>query len=80
MVSKVRIRRLTRLLSQRWFRFKAGSKWAKLLVEQLWDLCGEFDDECDAFEVGVRLASDALDFLEADTWRPPPLPVYLRSR
>jgi predicted phage terminase large subunit-like protein len=57
----VRIRRLTPLLSQRRLRFKAGSKGAKLLVEQLRDFpCGEHDDAPDALEVALRLASEQL--------------------
>jgi predicted phage terminase large subunit-like protein len=64
----VRIRRLTPLLSQRRLRFKAGSKGAKLLVEQLRDFpCGDHDDGPDALEVAFRLACEALDarFAEA---------------
>jgi predicted phage terminase large subunit-like protein len=62
MVPKVvRIRRLTPLLSQRRLRFKAGSKGAKLLVEQLRDFpCGEHEDGADALEVAIRLASEML--------------------
>ncbi len=57
----VRIRRLTPLLSQRRLRFKAGSKGAKLLVEQLRDFpCGEFDDAPDAIRMPVRLACKGL--------------------
>jgi phage terminase large subunit-like protein len=62
MVPKVvRIRRLTPLLSQGRLRFKAGSKGAKLLVEQLRDFpCGEHDDGPDALEVAWRLSCELL--------------------
>ncbi len=62
MVPKVvRIRRLTPLLSQGRLRFKAGSKGAKLLVEQLRDFpCGEHEDGADALEVAFRLAYEML--------------------
>ena len=57
----VGIRRLTPLLSQSRLRFKAGSRGAKLLVEQLRDFpCGEFDDAPDALDVAFRLASEML--------------------
>jgi hypothetical protein len=42
-------------------RFKAGSKRAKLLVEQLRDFpCGEFDDGPDSLEIAFRLACEQL--------------------
>jgi predicted phage terminase large subunit-like protein len=69
MVPKVvRIRRLTPLLSQGRLRFKAGSKGAKLLVEQLRDFpCGEHEDGPDALEVVFRLACEQLSRIEEQT-------------
>jgi hypothetical protein len=53
----VRIRRLTPSLSIGRMRFKAGSRGAKLLVEQLRDFpCGEHDYGPDALEMAVRLS------------------------
>jgi hypothetical protein len=71
-VSKlVRIRRLTPLLSQRRLRFKASSKGAKLLVEQLRDFpCGEHDDGPDALEVAFRLACDQLSRMYEEACQP----------
>jgi hypothetical protein len=71
--------RLTRLLSQQRLRFKAGSKGAKLLVDQLRDFpCGEFDDAPDALEMAVRLACDGLTTQFEQPWQPPPLPIEYR--
>jgi hypothetical protein len=45
------------LLSKGQLKFKAGSRGAKLLVEQLRDFpCGEHDEACDALEVAVHCA------------------------
>ena len=77
----VRIRRLTPLLSQCRLRFKAGSKGAKLLVEQLRDFpCGEFDDAPDALEVAFRLAYELLARRAEEELlaRPRPVPIEYR--
>jgi predicted phage terminase large subunit-like protein len=82
MVPKVvRIRRLTPLLSQGRLRFKAGSKGAKLLVEQLRDFpCGEFDDGPDCLEVAFRLACEQLSRIEDEALaRPIYIPIEYRT-
>jgi len=57
----VRIRRLTPYLSARQFRFKGGSKGARLLVEQLRDFPnGDHDDGPDALEMAIRLGGELL--------------------
>ena len=82
MVPKVvRIRRLTPLLSQRRLRFKAGSKGAKLLVEQLRDfLCGEFDDGPDCLEVAFKLANEMLACRAEEELLARPMPVPIEYR
>jgi hypothetical protein len=56
-------------------RFKAGSKGAKLLVEQLRDFpCGEHEDGPDALEVAFRLACEQLSRIEEETLAGP---VYI---
>ena len=62
---------LTPLSSQGRLKFEAGSKGAKLLVEQLRDSpCGEIDDAPDALEVAFRLASESwLAALRKNSWR-----------
>jgi predicted phage terminase large subunit-like protein len=82
MVSKVvRIRRLTPLLSQGRLRFKAGSKGAKLLVEQLRDFpCGEHEDGPDALEVVFRLACEQLSRIEDEALAGPIyIPIEYRT-
>jgi hypothetical protein len=77
----VRIRRLTPLLSQGRLRFNAGSKGAKLLVEQLRDFpCEEFDDAPDALEVAFRLACELLARRAEEELlaRPTPVPIEYR--
>jgi predicted phage terminase large subunit-like protein len=55
----VRIRRLTPYLAAGQFRFKGGSKGARLLVEQLRDFPnGDHDDGPDALEMALRLAAE----------------------
>ena len=57
----VRIRRITPYLSQKQLRFKARSKGARLLVEQLRDFPnGDHDDGPDALEMAIRLAGELL--------------------
>jgi predicted phage terminase large subunit-like protein len=59
----VRIRRLTSYLSQDCLRFKANSKGAKLLVEQLRDFPnGDHDDGPDALEMAIRLGNEILGY------------------
>jgi hypothetical protein len=69
-------------LSQGRLRFKAGSKGAKLLVEQLRDFpCGEHEDGPDALEVGFRLACEQLSRIEEETLVGPIyIPIEYRSR
>jgi predicted phage terminase large subunit-like protein len=61
-VSKiVRIRGLTSLLSRGAFKFKRGSRGARLLVDQLRDFPnGDHDDGPDALEMACRMASELL--------------------
>jgi predicted phage terminase large subunit-like protein len=55
----VRIRRLTPYLAKRQIRFKAGSKGARLLVEQLRDFPnGDHDDGPDALDQAVQLGRE----------------------
>ena len=57
----VRIRRLTQHLSAGRLKFKAGSRGARLLVEQLRDFPnGDHDDGPDALEMAIRLATQLL--------------------
>lgn len=58
---ETRIRRLGGYLGRREFRFKAGSKGARILVDQLKDFPhGEHDDGPDALEGAVRVAMSML--------------------
>jgi hypothetical protein len=69
------------LLSQGQLKFKAGSRGAKLLVEQLQDLpCGEHDDAPDALEVAFRLAYELLARRAEEELlaRPRPVPIEYR--
>jgi hypothetical protein len=51
-----RIRRLTRYISRREFRFRADSPGCRRLVDQLMDFpVAEYDDGPDALEMCVRL-------------------------
>jgi predicted phage terminase large subunit-like protein len=61
-ISKVvRIRRLTQYLSAGRLKFKAGSRGARMLVEQLRDFPnGDHDDGPDALEMAIRLAIQLL--------------------
>jgi predicted phage terminase large subunit-like protein len=57
----VRIRSLTQYLSGGRLKFKAGSRGARLLVEQLRDFPnGDHDDGPDALEMAIRLANQLL--------------------
>lgn len=56
---EVRIRRLGPYLHQHSFRFRGGSKGAKLLVQQLRDFpAGAHDDGPDALEMALRTLID----------------------
>ena len=57
-ISKVvRIRSLTPFLTRGEFKFKRGSRGARLLVDQLRDFpYGEFDDGADSLEMACRMA------------------------
>jgi predicted phage terminase large subunit-like protein len=74
----VRIRRLTPLLTQGRIRFKAGSRGARLLVEQLRDFpTADFDDGPDSCEMAVRLANHLLSTLHG---LGPDFPVQARTQ
>lgn len=59
---KVRIRKLSPFLRNGRFRFKAGSRGAELLVDQLRDFpTGQHDDGPDALEMAIRLVQYVLN-------------------